>query len=268
MAMVQGNARRNQIGTLVAGAAGQAAYNQLLQEFRQLGQIGSYGSKKIKQALQGQSGSSRGRRNRSRKSGNGSAVRGGTSRFMPASIPGGLSGAQTMRTSTTDLIALPNPNAGILNNGYNLGFQTSAASMNGLFGTGNMPRAAQLSGLYREFRVNTLEIWFIPFVSTTTSGCISFGVDPDPSAGIPSTLNDPARHKTSAITDLAEKCRIVYNPRQDGKITNRYVNGATGRTDDELNFGVLQVYSNNSLAAGAPIGYLKVTLDVTFIGPR
>lgn len=193
---------------------------------------------------------------------------------VSASIPGGLGTDQTLRTVFKDVITIGNVSpsggtAGVASYAWNLGVAStsSGGTINGLFSSSWMPRAATVSTIYRQLRLNRLTVQFVPYASTSNSGAVAIGVDPDPSVVAPTTVGGVLRHKSSTLCDLTMKGQITYMPMQDSKKDPRYTLYQTGRTDDEMAFGVLQLYGQNTMASGGIIGYLAVTADITFIGP-
>lgn len=190
--------------------------------------------------------------------------------IVNASIPGGLGTTQTLRATFKDLITITNGStAGVSSYAWNIGFAptSSGGAIVGLFNSAAMPRVATVSTIYRQFKVNRLSAQFVPFASTATSGAVAFGVDPDPSVVLPTTIGGCLRHRSSTLNDLMVKSGITYGPLLDGKKDPRYTIYQQGRTDDEMAFGVLQLYSVNSLAANATVGYMFITVDITFSGP-
>lgn len=268
MALVPANeAQRNRLSRLAAGAVGQVAYNQLAKQLRSMATLSGYPTTSYQNETV-PSRRSRRRKNKQQSNNAGQRVRGGNA-VMPASIPRGLAGSQSMRTTLRDIVVLLNGSTGQAGYSWGLGVQNSSASppINGLFNPAWIPRGAVLAGLYREFRIFRVSVQFVPYVSTTNSGTVAIGVDPDPSVGLPTSLGAPARHKASVITDLTEKAIVTYNPAMDGKTGNRFTFQATNRSDDEYSFGTVELFSNNSLANAASIGYVVFTVDVAFIGP-
>lgn len=192
-----------------------------------------------------------------------------------ASIPGGLAGSQRIRSTFKDLYALTNTIANGGSWGWSMGSVTTA-SANGLFSGGSyMPRAYQFSILYRQYLLHSVSCEFVPYASTSNSGSVAMGFDPDPSAGVSTALASPLRHRVSTLSDLTKRATITYRPAIDLKKTPKFTysdSSGTGvqagtRSDDEVSFGTLQVVTANSMASAAPIGYLVWTIDVTFMGP-
>jgi hypothetical protein len=131
-----------------------------------------------------------------------------------------------------------------------------------------MPRVASFSALYREFKLISVKIDFVPSVSTTQGGSVAMGFDPDPYAGLPASYSDPTRHTISAMTDLQGKASLTYSPSVDQKIGVKYVsNAGATRPINELSYCTFQLYSSNSLGAGTVIGSLIVSATIRFIGP-
>lgn len=184
------------------------------------------------------------------------------------SVPRGLGGDQAMTVTQKDVIALGTGagSAGAGTSVWGLGFATSSLSRDGLFNSTWMPRLAALAPSFRQFKLNWVQVDFVPYASSTVSGSVAIGFDPDPTQTYPTTLGQPLRHKVSCMSDLVAKCTLRYGPLMDGKKDPRFVAGA-GRTDDELLYGSLEIYTVNSLPASTPYGYIVVTANVTFIGP-
>lgn len=190
-----------------------------------------------------------------------------STRDVGGSIPRGLAGNQSMRTTLRDLFSINNSGTGISSIVFSLGSATTTIGYLGLFNNSYMPRFNAFCAMFRQFQLNTIKFEFVPYISSTNAGSVSIGIDPDPSATAPTTLAAPLRHKSSCLSDLQTKCSIVYNPLQDRKKDPRYTVGVTGRDDDEGSYGLLEIYSQNSLATAQSIGYLVFTVDVTFLGP-
>jgi hypothetical protein len=211
------------------------------------------------------------RRNRSGKtSGSVDSVQKG--QHLGVSIPRGLAHSPFITITGRDVITVANSStAGITNNGYALSVNSVAANgvtLGGLFSGTFMPRVASFSALYREFKLINVRIEFVPSVSTTQGGAVAMGFDPDPYAGLPSSYSDPTRHTISAMTDLQSKATLNYSPTVDQKIGVKYVsNAGSTRPINEVSYSTFQLYSNNSLGAGAIIGSLIVSATLRFIGP-
>lgn len=260
------NNPRRRAGNLALQALGPVAYQALVNDFRSL--IRSSGLN------QGGGQHTRQRQQKQKKSkGQGQVA----SNAPPPrlSVPGGIGGSQYHRATYRDVLQFANPSSGATFLSYNLGFVPTSGTTNifGLFTATTFPRVAAMSALYKEFVLNSITFQFVPYASTSIGGSVAFGIDPDPSAGLATSLAAVARHKVACISDLQDKCRIVYKPAMDGKRDPRYVlgnqsSGSPVRSDDEVAFGTFQSFSANTAGASNPIGYFVMTADITFMGPQ
>jgi hypothetical protein len=130
-----------------------------------------------------------------------------------------------------------------------------------------IPRLTTISGLYRQFYINRITFSFVPNSGDATGGSIAIAVDPEPLAGAPTTFGSVVRHRSAFFTDIKAPAMLSWTAKQDGKDKKMVVNNLVNRDEDALSFGVLQIYSSNTVTANTNIGNIMVMLDVTFIGP-
>lgn len=203
---------------------------------------------------------------------NGAVDSGVSGQHLGIHLPRGLAHSPEITVTARDIMTLSNgTSAGQLFNAYGMSFNTVSAngtSLYGILGGFGMPRLAAFSGLYREFKLISFSFEFVPSVSTSQSGSIAFGFDPDPYAGLPGSYSDPIRHTVSCMSDLQAKCKLVYRPLIDKKVGPKYISNASGtRPVDQISYNTFQVCSANSLPASTTVGAMIITATVNFIGP-
>lgn len=94
------------------------------------------------------------------------------------------------------------------------------------------------------------------------------GIDLQPNVGTPGSFNAVIHHTPSALFDIKAERTITWNVASSGKKDPRYCGSAGSQVDeDELSFGVLQIYSSNGNAGAAALGVLWMNLTVEFSGP-
>lgn len=126
------------------------------------------------------------------------------------------------------------------------------------------PRFLNFSNLYRQFVIHKLIVKWVPNQAFTASGSVCFGVDTSPTVASPTGFSEVVHHNPSVLVDIKSPAQIVYYP---VKKDPRYCQNSAGMDEDQLSYGALQFYSNNSLGASAQLGLLWMEMDVTFIGP-
>lgn len=174
---------------------------------------------------------------------------------------------QSLKMAFNDIVTINNTGtAGVAN----VAIALSAGTTTGLPTLATfLGRFSTMSSLYRQFTINRVCFEFVPVVPYTGYGQVAMGVDPACIAGLPGAFASVIRHNKSCLFDIKSTgIRIVYNPTLDRKKDPRFCQGGTGIDEDELSFGMFQLYSTgNSVLASATIGTLLVSLDVTFLGP-
>jgi len=192
--------------------------------------------------------------------------------FPPGRAPAVMAGMRSLNMNVegtrgvfSDTSSISNTSAGNAAYYYVCGFNTTTGSQSFLQ---LLPEANQIAGIYRQFVINSLKFRFIPYISTSNSGQIALGVDPEPFAGSPTGIGSVARHRGHLFCGLNEG-EVSGNYSQAWELSPpKKIGLATGRTEDDYSVGVLQIYSFNSLATSVVIGSMEVTLDVTFLGRK
>lgn len=185
-----------------------------------------------------------------------------------------LNNADSLRVVQKDIGALFNgATAGVGVSGITLGIATTLPNgspsllSQGLVSLGSVvPRLVNFAALYRQFTINSLEIRWIPSQGYTASGSVALGIDPSPLAGVPSGFNSVVHHTTSKLFDIKAEQAVVCKPTSLGKSGSRYTTAIAGLDEDELSYGVIQLYTNNGAATYASMGNYLVSVDVTFRG--
>lgn len=173
--------------------------------------------------------------------------------------------SQTLNISFNDVMGL--------SNGVTAGNQALAVPLGVVTNRAFQPlasymgRFSTMSTLYRQVVIRRIILEYVPAVSSTDKGILAMGFDPSPMAGAPTTYNDVTRHTSAKMFDIKANTTIVYSPATDQKKDPRYTT-LSGFNEDEVSFGLLQIISlGNSLAANAQIGILRISVDVTLLGP-
>lgn len=171
--------------------------------------------------------------------------------------------ADSVRVNLTDICTISNgTTAGVINFAYVIGAVSTLSNLSSLGSV--MPRFYTMSQLYRQFRINRLVVKFVPNQPFTSGGSVGMGVDTSAVAGFPGGFGQIVHHNPSFLCDVKSAAQLTYIP---SKKDPRYTLLASGTTEDELSYGQVQLYSSNTLPAGAPVGLLWFELDVTLIGP-
>jgi len=172
-------------------------------------------------------------------------------------------GADRIRVSLRDAIALNNTSAGVLSTYYQLA---------NFYSTGYdfqtwLPRAATIAGAFRYFKVTRATFTYQPTQAYTTTGWVALGLDPDPSKGTAGNIGDIIRHDPSTAGDVKDRHMISWSPMDDSEDLDKLTN-ASGITTSPGNIcqGVLQLNSSNNLASAANLGYLIYDIEVEFFG--
>lgn len=137
---------------------------------------------------------------------------------------------------------------------------------------GPVTRLATHRPIYRRYRIRRLEAQWLPSVSDSTDGVVAVCYDQDIRVGQLTTVNNTLLRPAHFMTPLRMTGgRLVWVPRQKVDQEERYcvsaTSGGTTRTVEELQYGTVAYVSNNSLASGATIGYIRFIVDVEFFDP-
>lgn len=124
-------------------------------------------------------------------------------------------------------------------------------------------QAAALAGIFREYRITKVRVNFVPRVATTVTGSIGVCFDRDPRAGTTTSMGVIVRKNPYFEVDLKQPGYFEWTPVDEEDRRWRYtVDGA--RPQENLSFGSIIWYSQNSLALGDFVGDLAVDIDYEF----
>lgn len=129
------------------------------------------------------------------------------------------------------------------------------------------PRFSSMCALYRQFRLLSITVEYVPAVSSTDKGMIALGIDPAPLSGLPSGYSSVVRHSVAKMFDIKATASLTYKPALDAKKDPRYTNAMTGNSEDEYSFGVLQLFSQGNSVGAVGYGFLRFHFTVEFLGP-
>lgn len=175
-----------------------------------------------------------------------------------------LGGSDKLRMVQKDIISINNQaTAGVCGYGTLLGIGTTIAGINTIGSV--VPRFATMGPLYRQFVLNSISFTWVPNQGYTTGGTVCMGVDPSPFAGIATSNSSVLHHTSSKMFDLKASATIMWKPAHKANVP-RYTQQIGTVDEDELSFGVFQLYSTNSIAASGNIGNLVISADITFTG--
>lgn len=177
-----------------------------------------------------------------------------------------LAGNDKLRMVQKEIVTVNNQGtAGVHGSGIVLGLGTTLAGIATL--TSTLPRFAGLNAMYRQFTINSLVFSWVPNQGYTAGGTVCMGIDPLPFAGAATSISSVLHHSASKMFDVKSGATLVWKPQMANKgSAPRYTQQLSTVGEDELTFGVFQIYSSNSLPAGANIGNLVITADITFMG--
>lgn len=176
-----------------------------------------------------------------------------------------LGTSDKLRMTQKDITSIFNQaTAGVSALGITMGLGTTIAGIGTLAGN-LVPRFATMAPLYRQFVLNSITFTWVPNQGYTTGGTVCMGVDPAPFAGVASSNSSVLHHTTSKMFDVKASASITWKPTSKANVP-RYTQQIGSVDEDELSFGVFQLYSTNSIAANGNIGNLVVTADITFMG--
>jgi len=178
-----------------------------------------------------------------------------------------LAGSDKLRMVQKDIVPVNNGvGAGVANFNIVLGTGTTLTSNNATL-VNLIPRFGPMATSYRQFMINSVSFTFIPNQGYTTGGTMSMGVDPSPLASVPTGLGNVLHHSCSKMFDIKSGATIMWKPSMASKgNVPRYTVPLGSLDEDELSFGIFQMYSPNSLAANVNIGNILIAADLTFLG--
>lgn len=259
MSLTVSNDRAKQLrATLVAAGA-----NLSIQAVKRL--LASYQVPTVRQPVIQVQGGRRSTNNPRARGGKPKSKRPGMGSAVPKSIGSGLGNSVT--THLRGLISLANTSAYTGAFAWTLGCNPSSQTTISAIGAsifGN--NMVAFSGMYREFRISKLAVRFMPSANNTAGGQISMGVDPEVLVGVPGNHGAIIRHRFNTFDAIWNDTSFAWLPTttrdREEKFTTTAAHG-----EEEMSFGVLQVYSQNTLSSGASIGSILLDLDVTFTNP-
>lgn len=141
----------------------------------------------------------------------------------------------------------------------------SAASPNQSLGA-VIPRLSTLSGLYRQFFLNSVTFIWTPGQGDQAGGNFSMGVDQAVNAAVPTAFSQVYRHVPSSLGNITEKKSIMWTGQQAYKNDMKYCVQLAGLDEEAVSFGVFQFFGSNSVASVA-VGLMEVQVDITFTAP-
>lgn len=127
-------------------------------------------------------------------------------------------------------------------------------------------RVGVVGALYRKFYLHSVAVRFVPYLSTTNSGSVAIGFDPDPSATTSINNGLVLRFKVSGMCDLMTPMSMTYYSQSEGFREPLYTTNTAATTEPDISFGLLNIVSYNTAASGATVGNLIFDVDVTFMG--
>lgn len=250
-------AAANAVAGLVARAAGNLVDSATKQSSRgwasngmvPMGQPTSFNGY-VAQASAGSGGKNRGSRKKRGK---------GPNTMRTTSVPG-----LTRMTLRTALGVTTNTGGSLATAAYSLGLVTNIGNgtLGGLFGTALTGPASA----FRQMTVLRLKVVFLPTAGLSTTGNFSAAIDPDPSVGVPGGLTNIVHHPNMFLVSINESASFEYRPYTDQMREYKYTLASSGRPEESLSAGVLQVFSQNNCASGVVCGTLLLEMDVGFMG--
>lgn len=181
------------------------------------------------------------------------------------SVPRNVAGATTAAVTLRGIYAIGNGStAGQCSAYITLGMNTSgsASALGSVLGNA----AQAYSSMYRQFRLQKLTVQFIPSVPNTAGGQVGLGVDSDPLAGSPNNFGNVIRHKASCFTPIFQESMLVWTPSNSREREDKHCLPLT-HTEDMLSPGVLQIFSQNTIAASGNLGSLWLEATMVYSMP-
>lgn len=132
-------------------------------------------------------------------------------------------------------------------------------------------RLSTMGSMYRNYFLHTVKITWIPYQAYTTSGSVCMGVDQAVNVGGATTVQGVYHHFPSGLADIKKQFTITWSAKNAMKNDPRYTAsgaaGTTGPSEDELSWGVFQMYGSSNLTSSVAVGMLEFDMDVTFLNP-
>lgn len=190
----------------------------------------------------------------------------GNKTMVPRPMGFGATNAIALR----GVLALGNTGANVLS--YQIPFainstiatSSSAQTLGSVFGTALTNWVA----IYRQWRPIKAIVRYVTGAPNTLSGNVMIGVDPDPLAGLAGSYQNVIRHTASLNSPVFANGATTWTPISHRDREDKFTTSATSnRTESELSFGTIQIYSQNSAASGTTLGVLEVDVWVVFSDP-
>lgn len=129
-------------------------------------------------------------------------------------------------------------------------------------------KLTQLATMYRHYRLVKAVYTFIPTLPDTNGGVVAMAFDADTNIGAPSTLGEVYNREISVMTAVRGQGTMTWKPfssKDKDERACQIINTTNNtRNSDAVSYGTVILYSTNSAAATANIGYLKVDLTIAF----
>lgn len=140
----------------------------------------------------------------------------------------------------------------------------------GSFGVSIVKQLSTMASLYREFRIRSIKVSFVPIVGYTTVGQIAVGVDEDPRATSAATallqIQQISRLPFYLLTDVKEPGTFTWYPKSQDGTRWRYTTESS-RPVENLSHGVLLVGCTNgdsTTTTGIGAVYFDVVVEYRF----
>lgn len=180
---------------------------------------------------------------------------------------------QRTRVSGKGIIPVANNVAGQSNRVFLLSLsthRTKSSQLGCLFGNAANDMAfsgifGAMGGLYRKWRLVSLEIVYRSYVTSSSSGVFYGCYDDNPSTGLTGQTNIMNRYG-SCMQDYKRDCRMVWKPTDEGDRLPRFCQAnAEVFNDANVSYGAFVYVVSNDQGVSAPVGNFEVNATIEFI---
>jgi thioesterase domain-containing protein len=129
-----------------------------------------------------------------------------------------------------------------------------------------LPRATTLSVAFANFKIHKFHMVFQPTLAYSSTGVLCMGVDPNPANGNAPSVSAIIKHIPSTLGDIKDRHELIWTPGDDQEDLDHYTNLGSVTAPASISQGTVQIFSTNSEANNAILGYFIVEVDIEFFG--
>lgn len=207
-------------------------------------------------------------RKKKQQAGDGAAAGGSWTGGAPGIIIGPTPPLPPMRVRAEGLIKLTNTGTNICDTYLRVALDDGTGATTGTIAL-YCSRLASYKPLFRRYRLVKLHLQWVPSTADTADGAVGVCYDTDIRLGQLNTISNTMLRPCHFMTPIrVGGGRLTFVPKARVDKEERYcttaTSGGTTRSVEETQYGTIGIVSDNGLANGVGIGYLRMVADVEF----